>query len=142
LHHAQTETFGPVLCVLPVKNIDDAVNKYNIVSGKYPLAFYAFSNRKAVQEELLVRMRSGGATVNDCVVHAIMRDLPFGSLVFHRTLSTLSSHHNIKHVLVIPCPTACAAQYFFGSPDERSNGAPWIVCMLQEVWAILEWEVA
>jgi len=95
---------------LPVKDIDDAVNKYNVVSGKYPLAFYAFSNRKAVQEELLLRMRSGGATVNDCVVHAIFRNLPFGTLIFCGIPPALSKHHKTKDLLVIPSLTARAAQ--------------------------------
>jgi len=74
------ESFGPVLCIITVSSVDDAVSKHNKVSGKHPLAFYPFSSNRRVIEELLTRVRSGGVSVNDVICHAGMRNMPFGGL--------------------------------------------------------------
>lgn len=94
----QSETFGPVLCIIPVTDIDDAVRKHDAVSGRYPLAFYVFSNRKAVQEEMLGRIRSGGACVNDVMIQGAQRNLPFGehSLTFNPRSVILHSVNSLS----------------------------------------------
>jgi len=76
----QEETFGPVIAVVRVKNLDHAVEYVERVSGRHPLGLYVFSNRRAFQEECLSRIRSGGAAINDVVVQSAAPNLPFGGL--------------------------------------------------------------
>jgi aldehyde dehydrogenase (NAD+) len=72
------EIFGPLLPVLKVKSIDDAIA---FVNGRdKPLALYVFTTDAAVQEQVLAATSSGGATVNHCWVHLAVPDLPFGGV--------------------------------------------------------------
>lgn len=74
----QDEIFGPVLVVITVKDVAEAIGIVN--SRPKPLALYVFSNDKAVQERVLDQTSSGGVTVNDTVKHVINSALPFGGV--------------------------------------------------------------
>lgn len=72
------EIFGPVLPVIPYTLVNEVVQTIN--DGPRPLAFYPFSNDKSLIHALLQRVMSGGATVNDIVLHSGQHDMPFGGV--------------------------------------------------------------
>jgi len=74
----QEEIFGPVLPVLPVASLAEAVA--NVNARPPPLALYLFTESAQAQREALAQTRSGGVCVNDVVVHLTVPGLPFGGL--------------------------------------------------------------
>ncbi|PPT08418.1 Aldehyde dehydrogenase [Geitlerinema sp. FC II] len=74
----QDEIFGPILPVLEYDSLDDAIDR--VASRPKPLALYVFSNNKPFQNRVLRETSSGGACVNDTVMHLAVSDLPFGGV--------------------------------------------------------------
>lgn len=72
------EIFGPVLPIITYKRLEDALHIAQ--SFPHPLACYIFSNDRVVQRTILDAIPSGGATINDVVIHASSNRLPFGGL--------------------------------------------------------------
>ncbi len=72
------EIFGPILPVLPVGDIDEAIRMVN--DRDKPLALYAFGSSDAVIEHILANTSAGGVTVNHAVLHLAVPDLPFGGV--------------------------------------------------------------
>lgn len=74
----QEEIFGPVL---PVRRYDRVEQAIDVVNARdRPLAVYYFGQDAAEQKLVLDRTISGGATVNDVIMHVSMEDLPFGGV--------------------------------------------------------------
>lgn len=74
----EDESFGPLIPVLPVKNLDEAIRIANEVHDT-PLGVYPFGNKKET-ERVLNETRSGGASVNDGFFHASIPTLAFGGV--------------------------------------------------------------
>ncbi|KKZ66245.1 aldehyde dehydrogenase (NAD(P)+) [[Emmonsia] crescens] len=72
------ETFGPVITILPVGDLDEAIRIANDVDST-PLALYPFGTKQEV-EKVLSSVRSGGATINDSFMHVSIPTLPFGGV--------------------------------------------------------------
>ena len=72
------EIFGPILPVLRVGDMDDAV-KY-VTSRDKPLALYVFSASKATVERVLASTSSGSVGVNLTVQQLAVPGLPFGGV--------------------------------------------------------------
>jgi len=72
----QEEIFGPILNVLPVDNMDEAIQFVN--ARERPLALYVFSSDMAKADYIIQRTHSGGVCVNDVVMHVASPALPFG----------------------------------------------------------------
>lgn len=72
------ESFGPLIPILPVKDLDTMIRLANEISVT-PLGLYPFGN-KAETNRILHETRSGGATVNDAFFHASIPTLPFGGV--------------------------------------------------------------
>ncbi|QQR98958.1 MAG: aldehyde dehydrogenase [Sphingobacteriales bacterium] len=72
------EIFGPILPVIEVNDIDDAIQV--IKQFEKPLAFYLFSNHYATQQKLLNTISFGGGCINDTISHFINHELPFGGV--------------------------------------------------------------
>ncbi|EAU36505.1 conserved hypothetical protein [Aspergillus terreus NIH2624] len=70
------ESFGPLIPILPVDNLDEAVKIANGIMST-PLGIYPFGT-KAETEKILSMTRSGGAAVNDSALH--IPTLPFGGV--------------------------------------------------------------
>ena len=87
------EIFGPVLPVLPVDTIDEAVDFVN--RRDKPLALYLFTRRHSVQEEVLSRTSSGGACVNGTMLHAASHQLASGC-VGSSCMGAYHGHHSFE----------------------------------------------
>jgi aldehyde dehydrogenase (NAD+) len=74
----QEEIFGPLLPVIPVDGVAEAVRF--VRERPRPLACYVFSNDGKAQERVLRETSSGGALVNDTLMHLGNPDLPFGGV--------------------------------------------------------------
>lgn len=73
----QQEIFGPLLPVLTFEDVRDAVEYIN--RNEKPLAFYYFGKSKKAKE-ILVSTTSGGACINDTLMHVTNHNLPFGGV--------------------------------------------------------------
>ena len=71
------EIFGPILPVLTYREIDDVIRFVN--KRDKPLALYYFGPKREARE-VLSRTSSGGACVNDTIVHLANPRLPFGGV--------------------------------------------------------------
>lgn len=74
----QDEIFGPILPVLSVRDVNEAVRFVN--ARPKPLALYVFSEDTSVSEDVVARTSSGGVTVNHAVLHFVVHDMPFGGV--------------------------------------------------------------
>ena len=74
----QEELFGPLLPIMCIKNLDDAI--MDLKSLPKPLAIYLFGGKEKEQEKLLSMTSSGGICFNDVVLQAGIPELPFGGV--------------------------------------------------------------
>ena len=70
------ETFGPILTVHRVANLDEAVRRVN--AGRYGLGAAVFSRRGGAQ--IASRLRCGMVAVNSVISYAAVPSLPFGGV--------------------------------------------------------------
>ena len=73
----QEEIFGPILPALTFNDINTVINYVN--THEKPLAFYYFGNHKKAKT-VLAQTTSGGACVNDVLMHIANPKLPFGGV--------------------------------------------------------------
>jgi aldehyde dehydrogenase (NAD+) len=73
----QEEIFGPILPVLTFTDIDDVLAR--LQSLEKPLAFYYFGKNKEAKE-VLQKSTSGGACINDTIMHIVNHKMPFGGV--------------------------------------------------------------
>ncbi len=74
----EEEVFGPILPIIPYDTLDEVVEAVN--SRPVPLALYIYSKRNRFVSQVLDRIQSGGASINNSVVHVSSNHLPFGGL--------------------------------------------------------------
>ena len=83
----EDEIFGPLLPVIEYSNLDDVIN--SLKYKEKPLALYYFSEDKNLIEKVLSNISSGGATINDTIIHVACPNLPFGGV----GLSGIGQYH-------------------------------------------------
>ena len=72
------ELFGPLLPILSIKNLDQAISDLKLLPK--PLALYLFGGGGKEQGKLLSMTSSGGVCFNDVVLQAGIPELPFGGV--------------------------------------------------------------
>ena len=72
------EIFGPILPVLAIGDVDEAIRFVN--DREKPLALYAFSSDDNTLEHVVANTSAGGVTLNHAVLHLAVPDLPFGGV--------------------------------------------------------------
>lgn len=74
----QEEIFGPILPIIGYDAIDEALAAIN--ARDRPLALYWYGEDSRRRDHVLRHTISGGVTVNDCAVHFLQEDQPFGGV--------------------------------------------------------------
>ncbi|KAM8819387.1 aldehyde dehydrogenase, dimeric NADP-preferring-like [Rhynchonycteris naso] len=74
----QEEIFGPVMPIVCVRSLDEAIRFIN--HREKPLALYVFSNNDKVIKKMIGETSSGGVTANDVIIHLSVHNLPFGGV--------------------------------------------------------------
>jgi len=74
----QEEVFGPILPVLAIGSVEAVIDWVN--ERPRPLGLYVFTEEEDVAERILEATNSGDACVNDCSVHPLVPELPFGGV--------------------------------------------------------------
>lgn len=72
------EIFGPLLPLLPFKDLQEAVHFIN--ERPKPLALYLFAQNATVIEQVAKEISAGGMCINDTVIHVANAHLPFGGV--------------------------------------------------------------
>lgn len=73
----QREIFGPILPVITFEHIHEPLAYIN--KNEKPLAFYYFGSNNTAKE-VLQNSTSGGACINDTIMHVANHHLPFGGV--------------------------------------------------------------
>ena len=72
------EIFGPILPIIPVKDMDAV---FDIIRGyEKPLALYLFTTDQALEQKIIANIHFGGGCVNDTVMHLANANMPFGGI--------------------------------------------------------------
>ena len=74
----QDEVFGPILPVLEIESVEAVVEWIN--RRPRPLGLYVFAEDLDVAKRILDATSSGDAAVNDCTIHPLVPELPFGGV--------------------------------------------------------------
>jgi aldehyde dehydrogenase (NAD+) len=111
------EIFGPILPVLAVDSVEDAIAFVN--DRPKPLALYVYSRSKQIADRILSRTSSGGACVNHSLVHIVPDSLPFGGVgpsgmgAYHGKagFDTFSHHRSVLRKPTFPDPAILYPPY-------------------------------
>lgn len=123
------EIFGPLLPVISVNNMEEAVTFIN--AREKPLALYLFSNDKKIQNKIIESTSSGGICINHTTLHHIVQDLPFGGVggsgmgSYHGKASFDTFSHK-KSVLIKPMHLDIPIIY----PPHHINKRKWLRWLL------------
>lgn len=74
----QEEIFGPVLPVLTITSLDDAINFIN--ERPKPLALYLFTSKRKNSKRVINETSYGGGCINDTIKHFANGHIPFGGV--------------------------------------------------------------
>ncbi len=74
----QEEIFGPILPILSVENVQEAIDF--VKARPHPLALYIFSGNKDNIEKVTSTCQYGGGCVNDVVIHLATSEMAFGGV--------------------------------------------------------------
>jgi aldehyde dehydrogenase (NAD+) len=72
------EIFGPILPVVTVQNLDEAISFVN--ARPKPLAAYLFTKAKSIRERVIKEVPAGGMVINHLLFHFATHKLPFGGV--------------------------------------------------------------
>jgi len=72
------ELFGPFLPVVPLKDVDEAIDFIN--ERDHPLNVYVFTNDAGFKEKVFSSTQSGTAAANDTILHVMAEGMPFGGV--------------------------------------------------------------
>jgi len=74
----QEEIFGPLLPIITYTHLNDALALIN--SQPKPLALYFFGSATDRIKRVMTETSSGNVVLNDCVIHFLHSELPFGGV--------------------------------------------------------------
>jgi len=74
----KTKIFGPILPIVPVDNLSDAIEFIN--SRPHALVLYGFTEDEGLKQRLIDNTRSGNIVFNDVFQQMDVSELPFGGV--------------------------------------------------------------
>ena len=74
----QEEIFGPIIPVITVSSLDDAIRFIN--ERPKPLALYLFTSSRKTRKRVIAETSYGGGCVNDTLMHFANGHIPFGGV--------------------------------------------------------------
>jgi len=86
----QEEIFGPIFPIVTYNSLEEALAYVN--SKPKPLALYYFGKNSEDISKVLQETSSGNAVINDCVLHYLHMELPFGG-VNNSGIGKAHGHH-------------------------------------------------
>lgn len=100
----QEEIFGPLFPILTYDKIDEALDYVNL--HEKPLAFYYFGNSRKTKE-ILSKTTSGGACINDTLLHIANHHMPFGGvgnsgMSQYHGFDSFKAFSNTRSVIITP----------------------------------------
>ena len=107
------EIFGPVLPIFRYNDLDVAINHIN--SGEKPLVAHVFTSKSKVRDRVLTETSSGGACVNDAILHLSNDALPFGGV----GNSGMGRYHGKYTFDMFTHEKSVLIKYFFGDLPQR-----------------------
>ncbi|WP_067862521.1 aldehyde dehydrogenase family protein [Nocardia shimofusensis] len=111
------EIFGPILPLLSVASVRDAVDFVN--QRPKPLALYLFTSSRETERTVLEQTSSGAVVVNHLLYHLLVPELPFGGVgdsglgSYHgkHGFDTFSHHKAVLRKPARPDPSAAYPPY-------------------------------
>jgi aldehyde dehydrogenase (NAD+) len=100
------EIFGPILPIIEVDSLDQAIGFVNELSeiDATPLALYPFSEEDSENDRIIAEVKSGGVCINGTLLHVSNPNLPFGGVgesgmgAYHGKFGfDAFSHHRAVH---------------------------------------------
>lgn len=100
----QEEIFGPLFPILTFNKVDEALEYVN--THDKPLAFYYFGNSNKTKE-ILSKSTSGGACINDTLMHIANHHMPFGGvgnsgMSQYHGFDSFKAFSNARSVIITP----------------------------------------
>ncbi|MDQ0945806.1 aldehyde dehydrogenase family protein [Streptomyces sp. V1I1] len=89
----QEEIFGPILPIVEVAGLDEAIDFIN--DREKPLALYAFTGSDTTRERLAAETSSGGLGFGLPLAHLTISDLPFGG-VGESGMGSYHGHYSLE----------------------------------------------
>lgn len=111
---ARTETFGPVLSIMPVADVEEAVETANDCA--FGLAGSVFGRDRSKTDAIVEGLSTGAISVNDALATAAIPALPFGGV----RESGFGRLHGDAGILEFAVPTAVATDRLPGLPPVAS----------------------
>ncbi len=74
----QEEIFGPLLPILEFTDVTQVITQIN--ANPKPLALYVYSSDESRTNQIIAQTSSGGACINQCMMHNVQGNLPFGGV--------------------------------------------------------------
>ena len=82
----EDELFGPILPIVPVSSVDEAIDFIN--RREKPLALYVFTKQDSVSNRFLKETSSGSLVINDCMLQLTGREMDDEALVCSRRFTS------------------------------------------------------
>lgn len=72
------EIFGPILPIITIKSINNAIQYIN--ARPKPLALYLFTNQEQTKKQIIEQTSAGSVCINHVILQLTVPDLPFGGV--------------------------------------------------------------
>jgi len=102
------EIFGPILSLVPVNNIEEAIAF--VEARPHPLVLYVFTENPELKQRLVETTMSGSIVFNDTAMQATVMELPFSGVGesghgLHCLRYTFDDFSRLQRSIDVPSPT-------------------------------------